>query len=280
SSATKTPVLLLSGTTIDPFDQFGWSYIPVLESAGYPWCVSVAPEQNMGDIQVRGEYVVHAIRAMAARTGRKIAVIGHSQGGMVPRWVLRFWPDTRALVASVIAVSPSNHGTAFSSTLCTLLCPAALWQQKPDSRFITILNSSPETYAGISYSNIYSQFDEVIVPATSSELSSGAGRIANVAVQSVCPGRPVEHLATGSFDAVTLALMLDALAHDGLADPTRIDPAVCSQVTRPEVMTTNAPVDALNAGLNILISPLASPLLSAEPEPACYARPQGCDENP
>lgn len=36
------------------------------------------------------------------------AVLGHSQGGMVMRWSLRFWPDTRAMVADVIGMAGSN----------------------------------------------------------------------------------------------------------------------------------------------------------------------------
>ena len=30
---------------------------------------------------------------------------------MIPRWALRFWPDTRVMVDHVVGLSPSNHGT-------------------------------------------------------------------------------------------------------------------------------------------------------------------------
>jgi putative serine esterase DUF676 len=47
------------------------------------------PGTGMGDIQVAGEYVVYAIRTMHAAYGGRIDIVGHSQGGMVPRWALR-----------------------------------------------------------------------------------------------------------------------------------------------------------------------------------------------
>ena len=31
---------------------------------------------------------------------------------MVPRWALKYWPDTRSLVDAYMAIDPSNHGTA------------------------------------------------------------------------------------------------------------------------------------------------------------------------
>ena len=95
--AAKTPVLLVPGTGEDP-DFFDWNYEPALQQLGIPFCRVTLPEHGTGDIQVAAEYVVSAIRRMHARTGHRIAVIGHSQGGMVPRWGLRFWPDTRRMV--------------------------------------------------------------------------------------------------------------------------------------------------------------------------------------
>jgi triacylglycerol esterase/lipase EstA (alpha/beta hydrolase family) len=59
----------------------------------------------------RGEHLVHAIRTVHRHTGKKIAMLGHSQGGMNPRWALRFWPGTRRMVDDLIGMAPSNHGT-------------------------------------------------------------------------------------------------------------------------------------------------------------------------
>ena len=69
------------------------------------------PMHTLNDIQVAAEYLVHAIRRMHRLSGRRIAVMGHSQGGMSMRWALRFWPDTRPMVDDVIGFAGSNHGT-------------------------------------------------------------------------------------------------------------------------------------------------------------------------
>ena len=38
------------------------------------------PDRGLGDSQISAEYVVHALRRIRAESGRKVAVIGHSQG--------------------------------------------------------------------------------------------------------------------------------------------------------------------------------------------------------
>lgn len=43
---------------------------------------------------------------------------------MVPRWALRFWPDTRAMVDDVIGLDPSHHGTLDAYGVCAVAgCP-------------------------------------------------------------------------------------------------------------------------------------------------------------
>ena len=102
---------------------------------------------------------------MHSAAGRKIGVLGFSQGGMVPRWAFRFWPDTRAMVDDDIGLDASNHGTQ-NSEFCAAVksCPAAFWQQRASAEFIKALNSFKETFAGISYTEIYSRNDEVVTP--------------------------------------------------------------------------------------------------------------------
>lgn len=81
---------------------------------------------------------------VAAAGHRKISMVGHSQGGMIGRWALRYWPDTRALVDDYVGLASSNHDTAepnFSVQCPTLGCDAANWQQRTGSNFLTALNS-------------------------------------------------------------------------------------------------------------------------------------------
>ena len=65
----------------------------------------------MGDIQIAGEHVVFAINTMFRRAGREIDIVGHRQGGMVPRWALASGPVTRRKVDDLVGIAASNHGT-------------------------------------------------------------------------------------------------------------------------------------------------------------------------
>ncbi len=278
--ATRTPVLLNPATGVTGDQNYSWNYERAFKGLGIPYCVYTAPESTLADIQVSGEYLVNAIRTMHARAGRPIAIIGHSQGGMSMRWALRFWPDTRAMVDDVVGYAGSNHGTTALSGSSGKKPPAS-WQQGSTSNFLRALNSRAETFSGVSYTNVYTHFDEVVQPSTgpnpSSALRTGGGRIANVAVQDVCAGDVSDHLAVGTIDPVAYALTIDALTHDGPADPTRIDRRVCLTLLQPGVdpLTANTYLQVLAGapGLLSVASPVPAgdfPSVASEPGLACY----------
>ncbi len=275
-SGGLTPVLLVPGTTLTPGVNYSWNYEKVFTAQQRPWCAVTLPGHAMEDIQVAGEYVVHAIRAMHAKAGSRISVLGFSQGGMVPRWALKFWPDTRAMVDDLVTLDPSNHGTLDAYPACAAGCAPALWQQQTGSRFLAALNQGQETYAGISYTQIYTATDEVVVPnlppAPSSALSTGPGAIANVLVQSICPVHLSEHLSMGTSDPVGYALAIDALSHAGPAKASRISRAVCGQVFFPGIdraaYATNFTRVLRTAGQQLLLHRH----VSQEPPLAPYAR--------
>src|ERR1044072_1270828 len=133
--AARAPVLLLPGTGATPKENWSWTYEPAFNAAGIPWCALTLPEQNTGDIADNMQYVAYSIRTMYSRAGRRISVVGHSQGGMVPRAALRFWPDTRAMVDDVIGFAPSTPGTLQAQGTCTPSspCEASGWQQRRDA---------------------------------------------------------------------------------------------------------------------------------------------------
>ena len=234
----QDPVLLVPGTTMDPQVGFDWNYTRALDQRGWRWCTVTLPFDATGDIQVAGEYLVHAIRTMAQQSRRDVDVVGWSQGGMVPRWALRFWPDTRALVDDVVGLSPSNHGTLDSALTCGD-CNPSFHQQATGSRFLEALNSGAETFEGIDYTVAYTYADEIVVPnappTPSSALTTGDGAIANIATQEVCPANAADHFAIGSYDPVGWAIVADALGHGGPAVRARIPLTTCAQVLMPGV---------------------------------------------
>ena len=195
---------------------------------------------------------------------------------MVPRWALRFWPDTRAAVDDYVALDPSNHGTVLANGLCAVGCAPAIWQQRAGSAFLTVLNRGPETFAGISYTVIYSHFDDVVIPNTSdggsSALHTGKGKIQNVAVQDICPLDTSDHLAMGSYDHVGYALAMDAFSHHGTAQPSRIGPATCVAPLQPGVNPATFLLDYAAYGQQVGTTLLTARRVDAEPVLPPYAR--------
>jgi hypothetical protein len=278
--ADRAPILLVPGTTLNPQVEYSWNWEPALRKLGRPFCTVTLPENAMGDIQVAGEYVVFAIRRMHARSDRRVDIIGHSQGGMVPRWALRFWPRTRDMVDDLIGMSPSNHGTVDAIPGCAAGCAPAFWQQRTGSNFLRALNSYQETFPGISYTSVYTRTDEVVVPnlgpAASSSLHGGGGRIANVAIQDVCPADVSEHLAIGTYDNTGYALAIDALTHRGPADPSRVASSTCDHPFMPGVDRSTFLSDYGHELAYIGRVIATTPTVPREPPLACYTS-ASCD---
>jgi triacylglycerol esterase/lipase EstA (alpha/beta hydrolase family) len=273
-NARRQPVLLIPGTTLTPAAEYSWSWQPALDQLTIPYCDVVLPDSALGDIQIASEYVVYAIRQMHRMSGRRVDLLGHSQGGMIGRWALRFWPGLRERVNDVVGLAPSNHGTVDSQAICTASCPAAFWQQAANSRFTAALNSGAETFAPVDYTSVYTHLDEVVVPNSdetgSSSLHTGNGDIVNVALQDVCPANVSEHLAIGTYDPVAYALAVDALTHPGPADPSRLDPGVCSQTLMPGVDPATFVGNYANQAAFIAGAVAAADQVPAEPPLACY----------
>lgn len=269
TGAKLTPVLLVQGTGATAKDNWSWTYEPALTKLGIPWCHVDLPDNATGDVQRNGEYVVAAIRAMHAAAGRRVSIVGHSQGGMVGRWGLRFWPDVRGMVDDVVGFAPSNHGTTHSRCSTEDPCSAAAWQQSDESNFMKALNSRAETFPGVSYTNIVTRVDEVVQPVESGFLSAaGGGRVTNVATQDICPTAAYEHLLIGLIDPVAYALAIDALSHDGPADPARIGLDVCAQTFHPGINPVTAPIDGAAAAASY--GSYRAATVPAEPPLACY----------
>jgi hypothetical protein len=131
-----------------------------------------------------------------------------------------------------------------------------------------------ETFSGISYTDIYTNTDEVVVPnfgpAASSSLSGGGGAIANVAIQSVCPADLTEHLGIGIYDNTAYRLALDALTHPGPADPSRVAATACLSPLMPGIDPSTFAADYAQTLAAVASAVAASPRTTSEPPLACY----------
>lgn len=278
STAQRNPVLLVHGTFADSEINWSWNYKQALPARGEPACTVDLPDLAAGDIQVSTEYVVHAIRAMARESGRKVAIIGHSQGGLETRWALRWWPDLRHKVSDVIMLATPNHGSAFPDVLCTSpgVCAASLYQMRSDSNFLAALNHGREAIGGVPFTSIVTRDDHVFVLPEQGTLDGHSDLITNVAVQDLCPDhhfQPADlaHVSL-AFDGPTYAIVVDALDHRGPAKLSRIDPAACNEPTMPGVTLDEAYAKVAEYAdtLTYLLGP-NGPKAGGEPRLACYA---------
>ncbi len=220
----KPPVLLVHGTFTNGKEQYDWTYLPLLSERGFDVCVVTYPDRGLGDQQVSAEYVVHALHTMYAATGRKVAMIGHSQGATMPRWALKWWPSARDVVEDFVMHAGPHHGLLLASQGSNPMGqPAASYQFSSSSKFIAALNAGDETPGDISYTSLYTQFDELVQPVESSILDAGIDnpKVTNLLLQDLCPGRFVDHVTIGLTDRLTFELTLDAISNPGPANIER-----------------------------------------------------------
>lgn len=225
------PVILVPGT----FESMAknWSTLsPYLKSAGY--CVFAL---NYGE--TNGVYATAAVAdsakelgpfvdAVRAATGaKKVDLVGHSQGGMMPRYYMGFLGGAKN-VNQLVGIAPSNHGTegvilpppdAVADPDFTALGCAACADQQAGSPFMQELNSIGDTVPGPSYTVISTVYDEVVIPYNSQFLSGPARQVTNITIQDKCPADVFEHDQTPN-DPVVHQIVAHALGRtSGPADP-------------------------------------------------------------
>lgn len=280
--AGRTPVLLIHGTTSNARANFSWNWDRAFDGERRARCDVDLPDSGNSDLQVAAEYVVFGIRSLYAATGSRIDLLGHSQGGMIGRWALKYWPDTRHMVDDYVSLAASNHGTTVFAAQCaaTPTCTAANWQQRTGSNFLTALNWGPQTWPGISYTQIYTRHDEVVVPNRDANGSSSlppARNVSNLAVQDLCRFETVEHFGM-AYDNAAWLLGMDALTHPGPAILYRTSPATCGRLLMPAVNPLTFFNNASAALSQSVASTAAAAILPWEPPLRCYAIP-ACRRN-
>jgi triacylglycerol esterase/lipase EstA (alpha/beta hydrolase family) len=225
-AAHPRPVVLIHGTFADMSDS--WQALsPLLANHGY--CVFALNYGAHGGSEQLGIYGVGDIaesarqlsafvnRVLRATGARRVDLVGHSQGGMMPRYYLKHLRGA-SKVRNLIGLSPSNHGTTLDGifTLGEYFpgagafltdCPACE-EQRAGSPFITELNSGGETVPGIRYTMIQTSYDEVVTPYSSAFLSGPD--VTDILLQDQCPLDFGDHLSM-PYDHIADADVLNAL---------------------------------------------------------------------
>ena len=226
SRSKPAPVVLVHGTFANA--RLNWSYYMAPKLAARGWCVFALDygEYNgrgaTGDIRASARQLARYVKRVRRATGaRRVKLVGHSQGGMMPRWYLRFLGG-RKYANELIALAPSNHGTKQAEGVPYDACPACA-QQATNSAFLRKLNRGREVERGVDYTVLQTRYDETIVPYRSAFLSGPRAQLTNVLLQRRCPQNRATH-GSVAFDPLVVRWVVHALRRNGPASP-RFKPA-------------------------------------------------------
>ena len=225
TTAHPYPVVLVHGTFENRFNNWQ-AMAPALKTAGY--CVysldygsyngsGALGIYGVGEIERSAAELRDFVASVRARTGAaKVSLVGHSQGGLMPRYFIKRLGGA-PVVDDLVGLAPSNHGTSNPfAPLAGASCPACR-QQVTGSAFLRDLNAGDESPGDVSYTQVVTRYDEVVVPYASGYLAPDAN-VTNVALQDRCPNDTSDHLRV-PYDAPAIALTLNALGRTGPADP-------------------------------------------------------------
>ncbi|MFJ7191156.1 esterase/lipase family protein [Streptomyces bacillaris] len=239
SAAHPRPVVLVHGTFGNSVDNW-LGLAPYLVNRGY--CVfsldygqlpGVPFFHGLGPVDKSAEQLsVFVDKVLAATGAPKTDIVGHSQGGMMPNYYLKFLGGA-AKVNALVGIAPSNHGTTLLGL--TKLLPyfpgvekfindktPALADQVVGSPFITKLTAGGDTVPGVRYTVIATKYDQVVTPYRTQYLDGP--NVRNVLLQDLCPLDLSEHLAIATVSRIAFHEVNNAL------DPARATPTTCASV--------------------------------------------------
>jgi len=226
TTARPTPVVLVHGTFADsrtPLDRISAR----IKAAGY--CVYSVDYGLRGTQRIEDSAATLAAfvdRVLASTGAAKVSLVGHSQGGMMPRYYLKNLGGL-GKVDDLVGLAPSNHGTYRAELLApagAIGCPACA-QQGAGSPFLRDLNTPDDSPGDVSYTNVVTRYDVVVVPHTNGYLTP-ADNVTNVRLQDVCGGNLADHVFIPA-NRTAIAITLDALSRPGPARATGYGPAAC-----------------------------------------------------
>lgn len=256
SAAHPDPVVLVHGLSASM--GVNWNTIsPLLANNGY--CVfaltygRVAGDPFIGGLMKMedssAQLATFVDKVLAATGARKVDLVGHSEGTVMPQYYLKFRGGA-AKVAKFVAITPIYQGTTLDGvgTFISTLERAFPQYSGPISAGFAhfcgsceeFLRGSPflrHLYAdgvyavpGIRYTTIMTRYDELVTPYTSGVLHASNAR--NIVVQDQCPLDFAEHAAM-AWDPTTAQDVLNAL------DPAHPRPVPC----RPVLPVLGAPLN-------------------------------------
>jgi triacylglycerol esterase/lipase EstA (alpha/beta hydrolase family) len=235
TAAHPRPVVLVHG--LGATADTNWSYIgPQLHDAGYcvfaltygidPRTAAFGAPGGVLRMEDSSADLAKLVRRVRRASGAKrVDLVGHSEGTVMPRYYLERRGGAR-FVRRFVALTPLWRGTELgglamlrdntgplgpaAADLVASLC-ASCPEFLEGSPFLNDLNADGEKVPGIRHVNIATRNDELVSPYTSGIMADGGK---NIVLQDMCPNDVSEHGAV-AFDPAVAALVLNALAPKG-----------------------------------------------------------------
>lgn len=260
SAEHPDPVVLVHGLGGDQNDN--WQTIaPFLYDEGY--CVyaltygndasAPSPFDKFGGLadmsqsaQVLASFVQQVLIASHAS---KVDLVGHSEGGTMPDWYLKFDGGAN-YVDHFVALSGVLHGTTFWGLgdlyalsqaypsysaqfnqfesqycqSCEEFLPTSPWMENLDATTITgaapVCSADGADVLGVQYTSVATNNDELVRPPTSDFLNPACGNTHNILVQQQCLTDQADHISIAA-DPMVAQDILNAL------DPAEARPVHC-----------------------------------------------------
>jgi pimeloyl-ACP methyl ester carboxylesterase len=259
SQAHPYPVVLVHGTFAN--ENFTWQTLaPLLSDSGY--CVfglnygGTSFTTSFGDHNYGLDYVERSAKELedfvvtvalpdtfepagnaagyaVGSHPSQVDMVGHSQGGMMPRYLIDTTANSTypglggaALVHTLVGLAPSNHGSdayglvpvfarLFGASVYSFpgsFGCGACGEQESGSVFMGAIDGQPDA-SGVDFYVIESNHDEVVTPYTSAFLPP-TENVQDVTLQDQCPTDLTEHIGI-VYDPVALQDVMNALSNNG-----------------------------------------------------------------
>ncbi len=269
TAAHPEPVVLVHGLAADQSENWQ-TMAPFLADNGY--CVysltygnnASAPRPfdqvgGLSDMAQTAQVLAAFVQEVLAVThAGKVDIVGHSEGGTMPDWYLKFDGGYR-YVDHFVALSGVMHGTQFwgagdayalgqaygspgtaqqvASLLtsgcvsCDEFLPTSSWMRALDDPSRSGPPSAPATVCpydgasveGVAYTSIATRNDELVRPPTSDFIDTRCGNAHDILVQDQCAADQADHISIAA-DPVVAQDILNAL------DPQAARSVICYPV--------------------------------------------------
>jgi triacylglycerol esterase/lipase EstA (alpha/beta hydrolase family) len=160
----RAPVLLLHGVICNAGALYGLRRHLTARNVGPVYTLSYGPP--LASIELFADQLAARVDAILLATGAaRVAIVGHSMGGLVARAYLRRYGAEK--VRSVMTVGTPHHGSVHAR----LFPGACLAQIRPASAWLADLNRTEGSPPAVRFVNLWSWHDSMVAPQTSARLA-------------------------------------------------------------------------------------------------------------